>query len=549
MLTTPRRRLACVLLAAGMLVAACTGRKQLATPSPSLPSTATGTAGDAASPTATATGSSPSAGAASPGAASVPAPPTLTWRPCTPGAFQCSTIAVPLDWSHPSSGTKVQLSLIRLPASGAKSERIGSLFVNPGGPGASAVDFARQIGGVLPTPILRRFDVVAFDPRGMGGSSPLSCENGPSLDTYLALNPNPGSPAEIQTVIAADQQFAAGCAKQYGPSFLAHIDTKTAARDMDYIRAALGEATITYVGYSYGTFLGAQYAELFPTHVRAFVLDGAVDPALIGLQFDVAQAVGFDKELGDFFNACVQGCPFYSAGDPKGAFMSLMSQITARPLAVGNRQLTLALFLNGVADALYTPSTWPDLQVALAAGAQGNGSKLLALSDDLTERQADGSYNSLSSALPAVNCVDSVYPTNLDEYKAKAAEAAKVAPVFGPAIVWGSLVCAYWPVPAAFQPGPVHATGAPPILVIGTTADPATPYEWAQSLASELSSGVLLTHVGEGHTSLGQGSGCVDNVVVTYLLNLTPPAKNSSCGNGNGPPAQSPGTGTVAFRQ
>ena len=155
----------------------------------------------------------------------------------------------------------------------------------------------------------------------------------------------------------------------------------------------------------------------------------------------------------------------------------------------------------------------------------------------------------MSSALPAVNCVDSVYPTNLDEYKAKAAEAAKVAPVFGPAIVWGSLVCAYWPVPAAFQPRPVHATGAPPILVIGTTADPATPYEWAQSLASELSSGVLLTHVGEGHTSLGQGSGCVDNVVVTYLLNLTPPAKNSSCGNGNGPPTQSPGTGTVAFRQ
>jgi pimeloyl-ACP methyl ester carboxylesterase len=545
--TTPRRRLACVLLAAGILAAACTGRKQLATPSPSVPSTATTTASDPASPPASAPAASPSAGSASPGTAPTPPPPLLTWRACTPGAFQCSTIAVPLDWSHPSSGAKVQLSLIRLPASGAKSQRIGSLFVNPGGPGASAVDFARQIGGVLPTPILRRFDIVAFDPRGMGGSSPLSCENGPSLDAYLSLNPNPSSPAEIQSVVTADQQFAAGCARQYGASFLAHIDTRTAARDMDYIRAALGEATITYVGYSYGTFLGAQYAELFPSHVRAFVLDGAVDPALIGLQFDVAQAIGFDKELGDFFNACVQGCPFYSGGDPKGAFMSLMSQITAHPLAVGTRQLTLALFLNGVADALYTPTTWPDLQVALASAAQGNGSKLLTLSDDLTERRADGSYNALSSALPAVNCVDSVYPTNVDEYRAKAAEAAKVAPVFGPAIVWGSLVCAYWPVPAAFPPGPVHATGAPPILVIGTTADPATPYEWAQALASQLSSGVLLTHVGEGHTSLGQGSGCVDNVVVTYLLNLTPPVKNSSCGNGNGVPTQSPGTGTVAY--
>ncbi|HMC04555.1 MAG TPA: alpha/beta hydrolase [Actinomycetota bacterium] len=442
----------------------------------------------------------------------------------------------------------MRLSLIRLPASGAKSQRIGSLFVNPGGPGASAVDFARQIGGVLPAPILRRFDVVAFDPRGMGGSSPLGCENGPGLDAYLSLNPDPTTPAEIQTVATADQQFAAGCAKQYGASFLAHIDTRTAARDMDYIRAALGEPTLTYVGYSYGTFLGAQYAELFPTHVRALVLDGAVDPALGGLQFDVAQAVGFDKELDDFFSACVQGCPYYNGGDPKGAFMSLMNQVAAHPLAVGSRQLTLALFLNGVADALYTPSTWPDLQNALVSAAQGNGSRLLALSDDLMERQPDGSYNALTSALPAVNCVDSAYPTNIDEYKAKAAEAAKAAPVFGPAIVWGSLVCAFWPVPAAFPTGPVHAAGAPPIVVIGTTADPATPYQWAQALASELSSGVLLTHVGEGHTSLGQGSGCVDNVVATYLIDLTPPAKGSSCGNGNAPPTQSPGTGTVAYR-
>jgi pimeloyl-ACP methyl ester carboxylesterase len=456
---------------------------------------------------------------------------------------------VPLDWAHPTSGATVRLSLIRLPASGAKSERIGSLFVNPGGPGASAVDFARQVPGILPTSILRRFDIVAFDPRGMGGSSPLACENGAGLDAYLALNPNPSTPAEIQAVATADQQFAAGCAKQYGATFLAHIDTKTAARDMDYIRASLGEAQLTYLGYSYGTFLGAEYADLFPTHVRAFVLDGAVDPSLVGLEFDIAQAVGFDKELGDFFNACVSGCPFYSGGDPKGAFMSLMSSIAARPLAVGGRQLTLALFLNGVADALYTPVTWPDLQTALAAAVQGNGSRLLTLSDDLSERRPDGSYSALSSALPAVNCVDSVYPTNVDEYKAKAAEAAKAAPVFGPAIVWGSLVCAYWPVPSAIQPGPVHAVGAPPILVIGTTADPATPFQWAQGLASQLSSGVLLTHVGEGHTSLGQGSGCVDNVVTTYLLNLTPPAKNSVCGSGNGAPTQSPGTGTIAYRR
>jgi pimeloyl-ACP methyl ester carboxylesterase len=539
-----------VVLAAGVLALACAGRKPVATPSPTAASSPAASPSPSVSATASASLGSPSgsppAAPGPAGSASTP-PPSLAWRGCG-GGFQCSTLAVPLDWSHPSSGGAVRLALIRLPASGAKSQRIGSLLVNPGGPGASAIDFARQIPGILPPAILRRFDIVAFDPRGTGGSQPLACENSGGLDNFTALDPDPTTPAAIQTVVSADQQFAAGCAKQYGTAFLAHIDTKTAARDMDYVRAALGEATITYVGYSYGTFLGAQYADLFPTRVRAFVLDGAVDPSLVGLQFDVAQGVGFDKELGDFFNACVAGCPFFSNGDPKGAFMSLMGQVTAHPLQVGTRQLTLALFLNGVAAALYTPSTWPNLQEALLAATLGDGSKLLALSDRLTERRPDGSYSPLTSALPAVNCVDSVYPTNVDDYKAKAAEAATSAPIFGPAIVWGSLPCAYWPVPPAIQPGPVHATGAPPILVIGTTADPATPYQWAQSLASQLSSGVLLTHVGEGHTSLGQGSGCVDDVVTTYLLNLTPPAKGSVCGNGSGPPTQSPGTGTIAYR-
>lgn len=552
--STPRRRLACVLLAAGLLAAACTSQKHVTSPPPTTTSPSAGaSAGASAGPSSpagvsTSPGTTPgTAPSASPGG--TPAPPAPAWHACPPGAFQCATITVPLDWSQPASGATVKLALIRLPASGARSQRIGSLLVNPGGPGASAVDFARQIPNILPNAILRRFDVVAFDPRGMGGSQPLACENTAGLDAYLAANPNPQTDADIQAVISTDQAFAAGCAKQYGASFLAHIDTQTAARDMDYIRAALGEQTITYVGYSYGTFLGAEYADLFPTHVRAFVLDGAVDPSLVGLQFDEAQAVGFDKELGDFFNACVSGCPFFSGGNPKGAFLSLMASVTTHPLQVGSRQLDLSLFLNGVADALYTPTTWPDLQNALSTAAQGNGAKLLALSDQLTERSPNGQYDALTSALSAVNCVDSVYPTDVNSYKTEAAKAAAEAPVFGAAIVWGSLVCAYWPVRPAIHPGPVHAVGAPPILVIGTTADPATPYQWAQALAAQLSSGVLLTHVGEGHTSLGQGSACVDDVVTTYLINLTPPAKGSTCGNGSGGPTVSPSTGTIAYRQ
>ena len=549
--TIPARRLACAVLAVSLLAAACSIKKQATSPSSaatSLSPTTTVSASAPASPTPAASPSGSSTPAATtPATAAAPAAPALVWHACPPGAFQCSAITVPLDWSHPTGGATVRLALIRLPASGAKSQRVGSLLVNPGGPGASAVDFVRSIDRVLPPELLRRFDIVAFDPRGMGGSQPLACENGPGLDTFLASNPNPTTDADIAALVAIDQQFATGCAKQYGKNFLAHIDTKTAARDMDYVRAALGEPKLTYVGYSYGTFLGAEYADLFPNHVRALVLDGAVDPSLVGLQFDVAQAAGFDKELGDFFSACVPGCPFYSGGNSKGAFTAMEAQITAKPLQVGNRQLTQALFLNGVADALYTPSRWSDLQTALASAASGDGSALLSLSDELTDRSPNGTYDSLVSALSAVNCVDSTYPANVADYKAQAALAAQQAPIFGPAIVWGSLVCAYWPVPPAIQPGPVHAAGAPAIVVIGTTGDPATPYQWAQALASQLGpAGVLLTHVGEGHTSLGQ-SACVNDAVTTYLINLTPPPTRSVCGNGSGPPSPSPSSGTIAY--
>ena len=409
------------------------------------------------------------------------------------------------------------------------------------------MDFVRGIDAVLPPPLLRRFDIVAFDPRGVGSSQPLACESGPALDAYLSLNPAPSTDAEIATVAQADQQFAAGCTRQYGKEFLAHLDTMTTARDMDFVRAALGEATLTYVGYSYGTFLGAEYANLFPTRVRALVLDGAVDPSLAGLQFDVQQAIGFEKELGDYFNACVPGCPFSSGGNPRGAFMTLMQQVTAHPLQVGSRQLTLALFLNGVAYGLYRPDLWPSLSKALQAAARGDGSQLLSMSDALTDRSDNGTYDALTSVLPAVNCVDSTYPTNLADYKAEATRVAQQAPIFGASLVWGSLVCAYWPVPPVIQPGPLHAAGAPPILVIGTTADPATPYQWAQALASQLEKGVLLTHVGDGHTSLGTGSGCVDGAVTSYLITLAPPAKDSVCGNGNGPPSPPANGGTVGY--
>lgn len=525
------------LVALGLLATACSGKtRALHSPTPRASASPAPAATASASPTSTVT-PTPSA----------PAPATVSWKAC--GApYQCATVAVPLDWSQPTAGPTVRLALIRLPASGARNQRIGSLFVNPGGPGASAVDFVRGIQDILPPEVLRRFDIVAFDPRGVGSSQPLSCLSGPDLDRYLALDPNPTTPAEIATVVAANQKFAAGCAQDYGPSFLAHINTQDAARDMDYLRQAVGDPKLSYVGYSYGTFLGAQYANLFPTHVRALVLDGAVDPALDGLTFDAQQAVGFDKELQDFFTNCANThCAFFSGGNPQAAFQALEARITATPLNVGTRQLTQALFLDGVAYGLYSPDTWPTLAGALADAANGNGGPLLAMSDQLTDRAPNGTYDSLTSAGPAVDCVDSSYPPTVAAYQAAAQQAAQQAPVFGAVIVWSSLLCAYWPVPSAIHPAPVHAPGAPPILVVGTTGDPATPYEQAKSLASELSSGVLLTHTGEGHTSLGQGSSCVDSVVTTYLVTLSLPANGSVCGNGNGPPSAPPNA-TVALR-
>jgi pimeloyl-ACP methyl ester carboxylesterase len=516
----------------GLLAASCTHS------SPSTkgtPTASTSTASAAASPAA-----SPSL----PASATLPAPaaPKLIWTSC--GApFQCAKIAVPLDWSQPGNGQTVTLALIRLPAAGSPSERIGSLFVNPGGPGASVVDFVRSIQQVLPSEILARFDIVGFDPRGIGGSQPLSCLPGPQMDAYLALDPAPSTPAEIARVQAADQQFAAGCAADYGPAFLENIGTLSAARDMDYIRQAVGDAKLTYIGYSYGTFLGAQYANLFPTHVRALVLDGAVDPALPELTFDQQQAVGFDQELGDFLSNCTGNCAFASGGNPRGAFTTLEAKITATPIPVGRRQLTQALFLDGVADGLYTPATWPQLAGALQAAVGGDGSQLLSMADDLTDRNSNGSYDALTSAGTAVNCVDSTYPKDAATYQADAAQAAQQAPVFGAPIVWGSFVCANWPVAPTITPGPVSAPGAPPILVVGTTGDPATPYGQAVSLAHELSSGVLLTHNGLGHTSLGQGSGCVQQVETTYVITLHLPASGSVCGNGNGSPSPPPAAG------
>lgn len=454
----------------------------------------------------------------------------LAWSDCGNG-FSCATLKVPLDYARPG-GRLIDVAVIRLPASGP-GRRIGSLVINPGGPGGSGVAYARFARYLFPAEIRARFDVVGFDPRGVARSTPVKCLTDRELDALVAAPAVPRNPAELANIVALSRHFAAACEAK-NPDLLAHVGTRDVARDMDVLRAALGDAKLTYLGKSYGTYLGTKYAELFPTHIRALVLDGALDPALDGAALNVAQAKGFETDLTDFVTTCVRdgGCPLGSTTAAAGTGLNtLLARIATAPLpAPGGRRLGPGPALFGLAAGLYNPSTgWPQLEAALAAARNGDGSKLLALSDALVDRSPGGHYSNELESNAAINCIDRPWPTSLPAITAMAAEAAKPAPHFGAGLVYGSLPCAFWPVPPVEPAHPVAAVGAPPILVVGTTRDPATPYVWAQALARELHSGVLLSFDGDGHTAYGRGSSCIDGAVDSYLLALRTPPPGTLC--------------------
>jgi pimeloyl-ACP methyl ester carboxylesterase len=457
----------------------------------------------------------------------------LDWQPCDAG-FQCAQLVVPFDYAEPD-GPRFTLPVVKLPAADP-SQRIGTLVINPGGPGASGVQYALAARLEFPAAILDRFDIVGFDPRGVGGSQPaLNCLTGPQLDTFLATNDEPSDLAQLADVIAESKQFAVQCERN-SAALLPYVGTPNAARDLDVLRSALGESQLTYLGKSYGTYLGAWYAQLFPHRVRALVLDGAIDPDTSSLQATIAQAEGFQTAFGSFAAWCLAsaGCPLGSGGSAARAAAKVENLITRAnsvPLAnhLGDRQVADgAMLLTGVADALYSRSLWPVLSTALASAFAGDGTGLLELANQLYERNPNGTYSNLASALTAVDCLDRPWPRSLGAWQSAASAAARAAPMFGAALVWGSLTCAYWPVPAYPLPR-IRAAGAPPILVVGTLRDPATPYRWAQALADDLSSGVLLGWNGDGHTAYGEGSACVDTIVNDYLINLAVPRSGTVC--------------------
>ncbi|HEY5985564.1 MAG TPA: alpha/beta hydrolase, partial [Streptosporangiaceae bacterium] len=372
--------------------------------------------------------------------------------------------------------------------------------------------------------------------RGVAGSIPaIRCLTGRQLDAYIATNDAPTAAAGRASVISESKAFARGCEQNSG-ALLPYVGTASAARDMDVLRAALGDRKLTYLGKSYGTFLGTWYAQLFPRRVRALVLDGAVDPAESAFGLNLVQAQGFQVALRAFTADCLRraDCPLGRGGTVStaiGRVQGLLNRAAREPLAsdVSGQPGDSALLLNGIAAALYSKAYWPYLRQGLAGAFAGNGTVLVMLGDLLVERNRNGQYTNLLEAETAVDCIDRAWPRSVGAFRSAAAGAAKAAPQFGAAIMWSSLPCAYWPVRS--QPAVrLRGAGAPPILVVGTTRDPATPFRWARALARDLRSGVLLGWNGDGHTAYMSGSSCVNTAVDRYLIDLAPPHNGTLCG-------------------
>ncbi|GAA3630947.1 alpha/beta hydrolase [Microlunatus ginsengisoli] len=442
----------------------------------------------------------------------------LRWQAC--GSLQCATLLVPLDYARPD-GTAITLTIGRRPYGGADgSGRV--VFANPGGPGGSGLSFLAGLDGNPFGPV----DVVSWDPRGSGASTPVRCWGDTAMDAYAGLDLSADDPAERTALVDGAQRFGLSCLAGSG-ALLAHLSTAETARDLDLIRSALGLATLDYVGLSNGTLIGADYAQLFPDRVGRFVLDGAVNIS----GSPVLQLQGFDRALEAMADWCVSRTSKCALGttraDVIGIISGLWTRLEQRPLAVGDRTLTQTLAADATLQALYAgEGGYPVLIDALdRAERRGDGSRLLRLADGLLGRRADGSWTQFAVAYPASHCADEPNTGLAAAWQDAAAEARK-APIFGP-VVGADVECAVWPVDAPKGLGKVTAPTAPPLIVIGTTGDPATPYEWAQGMAGQLPSAILVTHRGTGHTAFG--SACYAEIVRPYLADGRLPQSGTAC--------------------
>jgi pimeloyl-ACP methyl ester carboxylesterase len=453
--------------------------------------------------------------------------PVLAWRAC--GSLQCATLTVPLEYDGSAPGT-VDLALARRPAS-VPSKRVGSLVVNPGGPGVSAIDFLRSEAGSFPGALRDRFDLVAFDPRGVGHSDPVVCTD--TLDPLFDEAFSPRTDAERTDLVDAAGAVAQGCEARSG-DLLAHVSTQNTARDLDRVRAALGQRRITFLGSSYGSYLGAIYATLFPDRVRAMVLDGAIDPDESAADAVVGQAKGFEAELDAFLADCDhrRACTFRGDGGAAAEYDALRARSARSPLRTtgfGGRTLNQTRFDAAVLQFLYLGrDAWPDLETALTQADRGDAAALLKQADEYVGRHVDGTTDHALEAFWAVSCLDGPPPGALGAAGLERL-AALSAPRLGAFIANNSVICSLWPVSAVAPPPVISATSAPTVLIIGATHDPATPLAAGRKMRATLENARLLVVDADRHTSFGSGNECVDSAVIAYLVDSELPPRSERC--------------------
>ena len=453
----------------------------------------------------------------------------LVWSSCRDD-FLCASLEVPLDYEDPT-GDRIQLALLKVPTEG---DRIGSLVVNPGGPGASGTDYAAGASRVFRKPLLDRFDIVGFDPRGTGDSDPIDCLTDEELDAYVAADPDPDTAAEADAYVAGVTRLAQGCAAKSG-ALAKHVSTIEAAQDMDVLRAALGEKQLTYLGASYGTQLGATYADLFPKRVGRLVLDGAIDLSASGEDLSKQQATGFEVALRAYVSNCVEESDSCFLGDSVDEgiqrIQEFLADVEETPLTTNldGRELEVGNAVYGLIAPLYERQAWPALSLALRSAFNGDGTTLLQFSDLYTSRGENGYNTNIIEANITIDCLDD--PTHGDPARVEASypEFEAASPTFGRIFAWGAVGCNGFPPERVVPARDIRAAGAAPILVVGTTRDPATPMRWAEALADQLESGVLLRRDGDGHTAYNSGNECIDDTIEDYLIHGKVPVDGLSC--------------------
>ncbi|MDT5065724.1 MAG: hypothetical protein QOK02_1879 [Mycobacterium sp.] len=447
---------------------------------------------------------------------------------------QCGTVSVPVDYAKPE-GAQAQLAVIRIPATG---DRIGVLMVNPGGPGASAVDAVAGMGvGLAGTQIAGRFDLVGFDPRGVGHSTPeLRCRTDAEFDAYRREPNVDYSPTGVAHIEGLYRQFAQDCATRVGKDLLANVGTASTGKDMDVVREALGENQINYLGFSYGTEIGSAYAQAYPDRVRAMVLDGAVDPTLDPIEENLRQMAGFQTAFDDYAADCAQlaGCPL--GNDPAqfvNRYHQLVDPLAAQPARTSDpRGLSYSDAITGTVNALYSRQYWKFLTSGLLGlQRKSDPGDLLLLADDYLNRTPAGHYQNSQDAFYAIRCVNSQFSTDPAVWAAADQRARQAAPFLSYGTFTGYAprdICANWPVPASATPHSAVSPGPGKVVVVSTTHDPATPYQAGVDLAKQMDAS-LITFEGTQHTVVFNGDACVDSAVVAFLVDRLQPPPDLRC--------------------